>query len=240
MTTGNIFEKEYLVHHYEVDLTGRAHPVAILNYLQDAAGSHARELGVGVRDLMARNCTWVLSRMHLRFERYPRTGEVLQVRTWPATREGHFTCREFQVLDREGRVAVLATSSWAVPLEGWLPPYPLVPQRVLTAEFPTLPRLQQADRELEFPVRRSDLDINRHVNHTIYVGWALDTVPDELADRGELAELEIGFRAETFLGDTVISRYGEPAGEERCSVHQLVSRRDGRELTRLRGRWRDA
>ncbi len=248
--TGNIFEKQFNVRYYEVDFCGRLRPSTILNFMQDAAAGHAALLGVAVAELRKRNLTWVLSRFHLKVERYARSGETVQIRTWPSSRDGHFSCREFEVRDGEGGLLALATSSWAavslqtrrpVLLDDHLPAYTLVPRRAVEDEFPTLPRLGEAGTELRFQVRRSDLDINRHVNNVVYAEWALETVPAEIAESCCPAEIEIGFRAEALYGDTVISRTGraETSNDGFCFVHQLLDERDGRELTRLRTRWRE-
>lgn len=243
-----LFTTEFPIRYHELDCYGRVRPVTLLNYLQDAAGMHARRLGVSVADLLTHGLTWVLSRIHLVVDRYPGAGETVLVHTWPATRDGLFSCREFELFDGMGRPAGRATTSWAllnvatrrpVRLEGNLAPYPLLPRRAIDDPFHSLPQLPDpATTEVGFRVMRSDLDINHHVNNTVVAGWALDTVPDEVA-AGSLAELEIGFRAEVLYGDSVISRCSpESSGEPVVCLHQIVREGDGRELARLRTAWR--
>ena len=151
--------------------------------------------------------------------------------------------------DSYGDALARATSSWStldlatrrpVPVNDRLPSYPLLPQRAINDNFRTLPRLANADCKLSFRVRMADLDINRHVNNAVYAGWGMETVPREIAEQYLLAELEIGFRAEVFYGDTIIARSGrmEP-GKGVGFVHQLVNANEGRELSRLRTSWRD-
>lgn len=248
-TTDLIYEKLFRVRTYEVDLARKLRPTVLLNYLQDAAGDHARQLGIAVGDLMRRNLTWVLSRYHLRFLADAGTGAVIRIRTWPSSREGLFSCREFEVLGTDGTPLAIATSSWAVVdlatrrpvrLADHLPDYPLLSQRIMEDDFGPLPRLMEAANELPFRVRRSDLDLNRHVNNVVYAEWALESVPPEIADGFRLTELEIAFRAEALYGDWVMARCAPAEGEESCFIHQLVNERDGRELTRLVSRWQAA
>ena len=40
-----VLEKQFRIRSYEVDFRGRVSPVAILNYLQDAAAEHAHRQG---------------------------------------------------------------------------------------------------------------------------------------------------------------------------------------------------
>lgn len=240
-----LFEKEFAVQYYETDQRGFARPVALLNYLQSAAGDHAALLGVAVADLRKSGHTWVLSRLHLAMERYPRVGDSVRIRTWPVSRLNLFTVRDFELFDGEGELLGRATTSWAVlnlktrrpvQLAGVLPLYPLHPERALKDAFSTLPQLEQPEYELRLPVLRSDLDINRHVNNTVYAGWALETIPDEVDDTCCLAAIEIGFRAEALYGDTIIARTARTE-DPGCYLHCIENGSDGHELARLRTRW---
>ena len=239
-------EKQFRIRSYEVDFRGRVTPVAILNYLQDAAAEHAYRLGVAVTALQQQGLTWVLSRTHLRLCHAPGVGEVLRVVTWPSRRDDRFTCREFELRDRQENLVALATSSWAVldlatrrpvHLDGSLPPYPLNPRRALDDDFASLPRLAAAERELPFRVRLMDMDLNRHVNNAIYAAWALEAVPPEVLEECRLTELEISFRAEARHGDVIVSRAAAESGEQGRYLHQITEMKEGRELTRLRTAW---
>jgi len=244
-----VFEKCFPVRYHELDCHANLRELAILNYLQDSAGLHSTQLGISVSDLRPRGLTWVLSRLHLIVDRYPRAGETVLVRTWPSVRQGIFTCREFELEDDHGLLTGRATTSWAVlntdtrrpvRLDAHLGVYPLLPRRAVDDAFPTLPPLPEQGNILEmaFRVLRSDLDINHHVNNAVYAGWAMETVPDNVAS-GSLTELEISYRAEAFYGESILSRCSvETSEHESCCLHQIHNRNDGRELVRLRSRWR--
>jgi acyl-ACP thioesterase len=245
-TAATIFETDFPVRYHELDSHGNLRPVTLLNYLQDAAGLHASQLGVSVADLRRRGLIWVLSRLHLIVDRYPRAGQTVIVKTWPSARQGLFSCREFELLDGcGGRSVARATTSWAVlniasrrpvPLDICLPAYPLYERRAVNDDFSTLAQLPAAvvPSENRFRVLRGDLDSNQHVNNAIFAGWALESVPDAVA-AGSLAELEISFRAEVLYGDTVTSRCAliQP---DTC-LHQIANTRDNRELARLKTSW---
>lgn len=243
-----IYEKSFQVRSYEVDLTGRVRATALLNYMQEAAGDHSRLLGVAVRDLMPLGLTWVLSRTHLRIFHNVHSREEVRVRTWPASRERRFSCREFELTAADGRPVAAATCSFAVLdlasrrpvlISERLPHYPVLARRALDDDFESLPRLELSERELSFRVGRGELDINRHANNVVYAAWALETVPEEVAEGCMLTDMEIGYRAEALFGETVLARCGElPVGDEPVLLHQLCRREDGAELTRLVTRWR--
>ena len=243
-THDSMYENEVPVRYHELGSHGSVSPVTLLNYLQDTAGLHATRLGISVSDLRKRGLTWVLSRIHLIITQYPRAAERVVVRTWPATRQGLFSCREFELGGAGGISYGRATTSWAalniasrrpVKLEEHLPDYPLLPRRAVDDDFASLPVFPDSSTsEFPFRVLRSDLDSNQHVNNAIFAGWALETVPDDIAS-GTLTELEISFRAEVHYGETVLSRCAV-IGPELC-LHQIVNTTDGKELARLRTRW---
>ena len=84
------------------------------------------------------------------------------------------------------------------------------------------------------------VDLNRHVNNTVYVQWALEAAPEDVLMRGRPVEVEVSYRAEALYGDTVLSRAAAlPGGPEPGPVflHQVANAATGAELTRLRTRW---
>ena len=241
-----LHEKLFSVRYYEVGPSRLVRPATLLDYLQDAAAEHASLLHIGVQDLHHRDLTWVLSRLHLTVERYPGVGEAVLVRTWPSTRGSLSSYREFEVLDQAGTIVARATTAWVVldlvrrrpvRLADVLPDYPLESRRAIADDFPPLPRPESDARELAFTVRQSDLDMNRHVNNAVYVGWALESAPAEVVQGGP-ADIEVGYRAEALAGDTVLARcVPEPDAGPGRFLHEITRHQDGRELARLRVGW---
>jgi len=246
-----IFEQKFPIRYHELDSHGLLRPVTLLNFVQDTGGMHAALLGVSVRDLRQRGLTWVLSRVHLVVERYLHADDIITVRTWPSTREGLFSCREFEMFDKNGALFSRATSSWAVlniasrrpvKLQECLPEYPLTSRRAVDDDFSSLPHFpetgENAFREIPFMVRRSDQDSNHHVNNTVYSDWALEAVPDDVAE-GHLHSLEVSFRAEVVYGDSILSQcVSDRSGDSTECLHRIINSRDSRELARLRTRWK--
>lgn len=233
---------------HEVGPNDEARPSAILNWLQEAAEGHAATVGLGATDLLRRGRTWVLTRYHLELLRSPRRGEHLAVSTWPSGRAAPFATRDFEVADAAGERVLRATTSWAMldvatmrPVNpaDVLPEDFVRPVRALESNFPSLPRLAAAEGEVTLPVMLRDLDVNVHVNHTVYVSWAVESLPLEVLRGHRLHGLEINYRAAARYGDTVVSRRGPRTEEDGdlVFVHGIVHAGTGAELTRLRTRW---
>src|SRR5512147_1202378 len=104
----------FAVHSYEVDAFGTLAVPALAGYLQEIAGAHATELGVGLEALRARGLTWVLARLRLEIARLPRLGETIEIATWPSGIERVAARREFLVRGADGEVHAKATSVWYV------------------------------------------------------------------------------------------------------------------------------
>ena len=239
--------KPFTVRYYEVGPSRLVRPATLLDYLQDAAAEHASLLHIGVQHLHNRDLTWVLSRLRLAVDRYAGVGETVLVQTWPSSRGNISSCREFEVLDPAGRIIARATTSWVVldmvrrrpmRLADILPDYPLEPRRAVADDFPPLPSPASGPRELRFTVRHSDLDMNCHVNNAVYVGWALESAPQEVAESRGPVDVEVGYRAEALAGDTVLARCAPEAGADPGRfLHEIVREGDGKELARLRVSW---
>lgn len=243
-----VHRSDFRVAVYHVGPRGEVRPTALMGFLEQAAGEHAAAWKLSVMDLMPRGLTWVLSRYHLRILRPPRYGERLEVTTWPSGRSKMFATRDFEVAGSDGGPVALATTSWVllhvrekkpVPLAEAVPAEYALDRRALDDGFAALPKLERPAREVALPVMQRDLDLNEHVNHTVYVQWALEAVTPEERAGLRLHAVEASYRAEARLGDRVTSLAGEPERSEAGLVfaHRVAHAASGTELARLRTVW---
>jgi medium-chain acyl-[acyl-carrier-protein] hydrolase len=220
--------------------------LAILEEMMETAGRHAEILGVGVRDLHAKGLTWVLARLHVRIAGVPEAGQTVHIATWPSGRHRLFAVREFQLRDEAGNEILRASSAWAMMnmetrrparLDPHLPVFTRHPGRMIADDFaPLPPPYPQAGRH-SYRAEAGDIDLNDHVNNTVYLDWALRSAPESAGSWKPLS-LEAAFLGEARLGDEVAC-YTEIGRGDGSSI-LLQSLRDeasGRELTRLRTCW---
>ncbi len=238
----------FIVGASEAGPRGRVKLPCLLDYFQESAADHAARLGASVLDLIKKKLTWVLSRYHIRIFRYPGWGEELRMTTWPSARKGLFALREFELTDQAGNAVAAATTSWMLLDVLRKKPVPVVenlgdflqdPRRAIADDFMPLPDLTKIDFELPFRVRMGDLDWNKHVNHVVYIEWAVEAVPAEVITASVPIEIEVDYRGEVLYGETVLSRSQVLTLEEETSLcHQIVRQDDLRELARARTLWR--
>lgn len=243
-----LWKEKFKVRAYEAGPDARVKFQAIFNYLQESASNHAASLKLAKTDLDAMGLTWVLSRFHLQVFRYPFWNEHILVETWPSKKEGLFALRDFEAFDEKDRRVALATSSWMLidfkerrPVR--LPEYlsDLTNQqrgRAIDDPFDRLPELEEVNAEKGFQVRLSDLDMNQHVNSTIYLDWALEAVPDEIRKKFQLQAMEANYRAEVVYGQKVLSQVQiHDQDGQKVIWHRLLRMDDQKEICRLVSRW---
>jgi len=236
----------YTVRNYELGPYQAIHVRTLLDYLQETADSHIRNLGVSVQDLMEKNLLWVLVAYHLKIVRYPRTGETITVNTWYPGRHERFYLRDFEIQDAGGHKIAAATTSWAlidavkrrpVSNDDDLPDLPVLKRRAVEGQFEHLPPADSPHRSDPFTVRSSCLDMYRHVNHVFYIQWALDSVSPGI-EKGVLPfSIEAVFKAEAVAGDRLVAAL-QPTEEEGTWLHSITREDSGKEITRLRTRWK--
>jgi len=239
--------ESFRVRSYEVTPSERASLQALCNYMQEAAGNSARDLGFSMEALLERGQAWVLARLRMELDRYPRWKDTVQVETWPSGLDRLYATRAFILHDGDGAFA-RASSAWLViDTERRRPTRPPailrdvdLPDRdaPLTLSLDPIPAPEHTDCEQRFQVRFSDLDLNRHVNNVRYVEWAVEAVPERVLTHYQPAALDIQFRAETTFGDTIVTQAQQLDGGDTLTYRHQVSRAaDGRTAARATTRW---
>ncbi len=242
-----VYRKCLKVRLHEVGHQGKIKLSGILNCFQDASSEQSESLGFSILDTIRRKYKVVVSRYHFRISRFPVWGEEVTVCTWRSGESKGFGIREYEIRDSRGQPLVSATGSFAlldterrrrVPLKTLYPGYPMKEERALADDFGSLPVPAKVEFERRFQVRRHDLDVNRHVNNTLFLEWALESIPDDIYMRCLPVDVEIAFRKEALFGDGIVSQSQTARGDaDHTFLHRILRAKDGKELTALRTGW---
>lgn len=205
---------DILVKCYEVDSAQRLKPTAFMDMAQEMAYQAAAAMKFGYDELIVKNMAWVLSRMRFRFLKAPVWGEEVEIRTWHRGAFGPFFVRDFEVLDKEGRRMIEATSSWViidVDSRRMARPEEVLPKEDTSCpdfaiESPAgkvmMPRGVEPKLVTTHKVAYSDIDLVGHTNNARYVAWALDCL--EYGEAGiQVEEVEIVFHHEARPGEEI-------------------------------------
>ena len=199
----------FTVEAYLTDFRGKATLAMIGNCLIHAASQHASSRGFGFGDMAGRHTAWVLSRLAIELQVYPRAGERLVVRTWISEVGRLATHRCFELSDGEGRIFGYARSTWAaIDLESRRPTLldapalnPYLSDRLCPIEPPMkIQPVEQGSPEETFRVSYSDLDINGHMNSMKYIEHFLDLFGREPFETHDITRLDIAYQAEGRYG----------------------------------------
>ena len=214
-----IHKMPHTVLYSETDARGLISLPAIFSLFQEGALLHAEQLGFGASYCQQEGLMWVLSRLMLELDAFPRHRSRLELHTWPKKPQGPFALRDFRIIDEDGTTLARATSSWLLlKLETMRPvrpqplfaPYPL--ETLGDALSDPAGKISEDDAackcELEVEARYSDLDQNMHVNNTRYVRWFLDCFsPNDMKHDGNL-RFCINYLKEASFGDRIrLCRY---------------------------------
>lgn len=210
----NKVKDDLIVKCYEVDSAQRLKPTAFMDMAQEMAYQAAAAMKFGYDELIAVNMAWVLSRMRFRFLKAPVWGEEVEIRTWHRGAFGPFFVRDFEVLDKEGRRMIEATSSWViidVDSRRMARPEEVLPKEDTSCsdfaiEAPAgkvmMPRGAEPELVTTHKVAYSDIDLVGHTNNARYVAWALDCL--EYGEAGiQVEEVEIVFHHEARPGEEI-------------------------------------
>jgi acyl-ACP thioesterase len=234
----------YHVKSYECDHNGTLRLLTLMNIFQDAADSHASNLGVGIEHCLENGLAWFGSKYHIKIGRMPKWHEKIEVITWPSNKSKMVATRDFLIKDEEGNTIITASSQWVlinferkhpVSLEDNLPPYNVILERSLESGFAKIPDLKKVDYTAEFKVRYDDIDVNNHVNNAVYPLWATESVDSDFRFNNIPAEIEITFKKEGFYSEVI-----EVSTQisEKTSLHNIKAITDGRELAKIKIKWK--
>uniref|UniRef100_A0A2Z5X8I3 Acyl-[acyl-carrier-protein] hydrolase n=1 Tax=Eudorina sp. NIES-3984 TaxID=1941220 RepID=A0A2Z5X8I3_9CHLO len=266
------FREEHRIRGYEVSPDQRATVVTVANLLQEVAGNHAVGLwgrtdeGFASLPGMNKTVVFVMTRLQIRMYQYPKWGDIVGVETY-YTEEGRLAFRrDWKITDAStGAELGAATSTWVtINMDTRrLAKIPDTLRRRFLRFAPeiSLHALPVAETKKKLPemvlpgqvARRSDMDMNGHINNVTYLAWALESVPENVYWTHELYEVELDFKAECLAGNTVEAHCnflddelplagpdGPGSGQHLQLLHLLQKCDEGgcTELVRARTTWR--
>ena len=201
-----IYREETALRTCNCDFTGRWRLSAILEAMQEAAGTHAELLGCGYSRLLPQEIAWVLTRSQVEMERYPKVGDKVIVKTFPMPNRRMFFPRYFVFEDEAGNRFGAASTVWALlnlRERRMTPPDPVLPfmpdNSDLTPPLPLPGAVEMLEGAEEASCRLpvyTDLDVNGHVNNTKYADWLCNALGIDTMREKCVKSLLVNFQAE--------------------------------------------
>ena len=188
---------------YEVRPNQNTTMITIANLFQEVASNHAvamwgRSAEGFATDpaLQKEGLIFVMTRMQIQMDRYPRWGDVVTIETWFMQAGKLGAQRDWVIRDSAtGEQLGRATSTWVMinmhtrrlsKLPDFIrerftyfqlePPTHAIPAEKTRMKLPDVSD-DTASKGPPQVARRSDVDMNGHINNVIYVAWVMETVP---------------------------------------------------------------
>jgi medium-chain acyl-[acyl-carrier-protein] hydrolase len=245
------YQKEYKIPVYDIGADGKLNIHSLFNYLQDIASEHAVKLGFGKDDMVRENHFWVLSRLAAVIEIWPGWEETIIVRTWPRGTDKLFAIRDYEISYPDGRIIANASSSWLVvditTRRVQRPDYILTKYNSGTTVRSAMgrnsiklePASERGLMSTPFRVRHSDLDVNLHTNHVIYIKWVTDSYDPEFRMNNFPSSVEVNYLAESKWDEEISLRTNPDEKNGSLYNHSVIRTVDNTELCRVRIGWKD-
>ncbi|XP_047307870.1 oleoyl-acyl carrier protein thioesterase 2, chloroplastic-like [Impatiens glandulifera] len=283
------YKENFIVRCYEVGINKTATVETIANLLQEVGCNHAQSVGFSTDgfattlSMRKLHLIWVTARMHIEIYKYPAWSDVIEIETW-CQGEGRIGTRRDWILKdyATGEVIGRATSKWLMMNEDTRRLQKVTDDvrdelniycpKETRLSFPepnnkSLKKISKLEDPAQYTKlglvpRRADLDMNQHVNNVAYIGWVLESIPQDIIDTHELQTITLDYRRECQQDDVVDSltsietdedlkldgnngtttttsiEKGEKDGDYCQFLHLLRLQKDGMEINRCRTEWR--
>lgn len=219
------------VRYSETDHRGTLSLPAMINYFQDTTTFQSEDIGLGVEHMREQKRAWILSYWQIEIKKVmPGLGDKITVGTYSSGTEKFFGYRDFVMLDGAGELISRAHSVWInmdlekgrpvrirpEDMEGYDIGEPFEDMDMSSRKIQTPETCEDRDA---FPVVKSHIDTNEHVNNCQYIQMAMELLPEDM----EISQIRAEYRKSAVLGDVI---YPKMAKEEDRTV-VLLCEEDG-------------
>ncbi|MDE7350705.1 MAG: acyl-[acyl-carrier-protein] thioesterase [Muribaculaceae bacterium] len=211
-TTGKetIIKRKYYLSAAECNAQQEMSLPLLAQKLIDVATEHANILEIGNPSMPSSDMGWVLSRLTVEMDRYPRENTDYSITTWVEDWNRHFSRRAFSISDAEGNILGYARSIWMVlntsdRSNAGLSGLNFNPEWISDIECP-IPmqekhvRIEPDGQEPVYRFKYCDIDFYRHVNTVRYIDLLLNQFEMQTYDENIVNRLELSFLHEASYG----------------------------------------
>lgn len=226
-----IFERSYTVGNRDVGNNNKATNKAMLKYLENIACKHSDEVGYGINTIEQTGVVWILLDWKFNVIERPIYGQTIKVKTWSRKMEKCYAYRDFEVYDENENIIAKATTKWVlldantrkilrIP-ENFAVEYKQETERhVFEEEIDKVRDPENEETSIKLKTRRTDIDINNHVNNLNYLDFAYEILPEEVYNQ-DLKNVRITYKHQTEPGETVNISYTKQDGKNIITIKTI-------------------
>ena len=163
---------------------------------------------------------WIILNWKLKVLSRPKTNTPLLIKTWIRSENPLFFYRDFEILDESNILVAKASSKWVlfdvnkkgitkIPKEA-KEKYTYIDKFAFQQKWnEKLKEPENSTFIINYNVQRRDIDTNNHVNNLYYLDYAIEALPEEIYSTIKFSNVEIMYKHEAKLGDTLSLFYSE-------------------------------
>ena len=237
------FVAKHVIKPYECGDNAKLKISALMNLLQDASEQHVVRLGLGIDFCLEKKAGWMVMKYDIEIIDMPAANEKVTITTWTSSINNVRATRDTVIKGKNGRDLIRATSQWVlvcterrrpVSLAEYLPPTPVVEERLFEKAFEKIEKVKRVDFSINYSVKVDYIDMNKHVNNALYPVWASEAVSDDYRLNHVPERIRIDFCAESLYRELVeISSQID----DLTTVHNLWSKTSEKLLARVKINW---
>jgi len=214
MALYKIFTQKLNLPYSAIGANGQVRMDRLLNMFQDAAAMQCDKFGISGFDMAKKHLKWVVSRYQVQTHKNPEWLAPLELNTWRSPWKNLYELRHFSIVNPAGEELISALGIWILVKANNSKPVrlsPHLPEALMTpaTSCPELVKndhdLHEFDHESEFKIRAHDLDLNQHVNNTVYTQWAMEALPTNILIEFVPIDCNVSFLKESFYPGKIIS-----------------------------------
>ncbi|XP_022993287.1 palmitoyl-acyl carrier protein thioesterase, chloroplastic-like [Cucurbita maxima] len=221
------YRQTVVIRSYEVGPDKTATMESLMNLLQETALNHVWMSGLlsngfgATHGMMKHNLIWVVSRMLVEVDHYPIWGEIVEIDTWVGASGKNGMRRDWLIRSQAtGHVYARGTSTWVMmnqqtrrlskmpeEVRAEISPWFIEKHAIKEDAYEKISKLDDKAKYMnsDLKPKRSDLDMNHHVNNVKYLRWMLETIPDHVLESQQLSSIILEYRRECGSSDIVKS-----------------------------------
>lgn len=208
-----VFYMDYYLAAGECNPQGEMPLTLLMTRIIEVATFHANSWGAGYARLIQDNQVWVLSRVTIEVDRYPKVNENYRLTTWIEDYNRHFSQRNMRLDDADGNPLGYVRTIWMVIDMNTRASVDISQLSYMSDKITDLPcpidpisrlRSIEVGHVVDYTFSYTDCDFNRHVNTVRYLSHLMDMFDMDCYDHFFIRRMDISFIKETHYGETAM------------------------------------
>lgn len=215
------FERSYRIGVEDIGYENLATNKTILEIMEDIASVHSASVGFGVKEIQDNNAAWALLDWKVKVIRRPDYDEEINAVTWSRKADRLLAYRDFKLFDKDENLIAIGSSRWIyMNLEKRRPmkitadimdryeseDVSVFDEEIAKIDISALENKQEI-ANLNYKLRRRDMDYNGHMHNISYIDIANEVLPEELYFNKHFSDIRVEYKKEILKDDDVVVKY---------------------------------